>query len=298
MELLSYKRFLYYLYVFFQHGGFDSGDVSRRFIEHLAPIDSAHLLTNRFNTILISNRLRRLLAYGLVERGRREVPIEFVTKSGKVGHRGGHFKYKISSKGFRYLSKTKIGLWSGKELSQAMLFAYVRKIHDPTSLALADSIGALPPSLKGVSNNRRTRLPNGVTLHQQSNQLADFVNSIFQEIKEKAEVKRQMKDLERREAEKVRDIDKVSMEMKKGQKEREEEFERMKPRLIAETEAEKKRILGGLLKSLEPFRDSMSQISPEAKELTDKLFTESDSEHRDSSEKGSDRSDTEGDASI
>jgi hypothetical protein len=298
LELLTYKRLLYYLYVFFQHNEFDSGEVSRRFIELLAPIDGARLLTNRFNTILISNRLRRLLSYGLVERGKKEVPIEFVAKSGRVGHRGGHFKYKISSKGFRYLGKTKIGLWSGKELGQAMLFSYARKIHDPTSLALADSIGALPPSLKGISSNRRTRLPNGVTLHQHVNKLADVVNSIFQEMKEEAEVKRQMKDLERREAERVRDIDKVSMEMKKGQKEREEEFERMKPRLIAETEAEKKRILGGLLKNLEPFREIISQISPEAKELTDELFTKGDSEQEDSSEKGSKRPDSDDDASV
>lgn len=302
VEILPYKRLLEFLRFFFKDGEFTSAQVSHAFILFLDPFDSGHLLTKRFKTKLMSNGLRRLKAYELVDR--RPVPVEIVTKSGKTGHRGRRFKYRITAKGFRFLEKTRMGPWSIPLSALMVNIGWERG--ELGYLAPGYQAHAWPPTSKRISR-RAQRLPNRVVSQKEDNQLFNQVTNLLQGIAEETrnqllnemimktnEMRKQAmyREAEKRQTEQRDAAEQITTAVEENIKKTSEEMARETARVIAENEAKKARIGGEFLKKLEPLTRAARDTSPEAEELMKKLFAEKDSKDKDSSELQNDKSDT------
>ncbi len=292
-ELLTYRQLLYLLSLHFGKREFDTSEASRAILSDLEGADPAHLITSRFRPKLMSNGLRRLRSYELVEPTRR-VPREVVTKSGKKHHRGFQYMWRITPKGLRYLKHVSVKAFDTRAISERLLVAYAERTIPKELLAIAPP-AMLPPTLKKVIQ-RRTRLPNRVTFQKEANQLAEAAESLVQ-----AEMKRQLKELrvqreirEKQEqyAKEVAPAARISAKLKEDSERASEERARETARVIAENEAKKARIGDEFLTKLEPLMSAAGDIFPEAKELMKRFLSEQDLKGEDSSESRNDKPDT------
>lgn len=277
MDLMTYKQLLYYLKEFFKDGEFDSAEVSRRFNILLDLFDPKHTLTKRFSPRLMSNGLRRLWAWELVDR--RPVSIEIVTKSGKTGHRGRHFEYWITAKGFRYLEKARVQPFSW--LLDTKIFSMVGKEFGQILLAPADRAGMLPPILKGIAR-RPQRLPNRVTLQRE----VDYVTKELQGLAQVEKVEKKHRE-ETRSRDEKREA--AIREYQKQQVVIVESFERFvtelkeergkiaeeSAKVIAENKIKNAReVRRGFLKMFELLKKATGKVPPEVEELMRELSAE------------------------
>ncbi len=269
-EILTYRQLLLFAWTEFKDSKFTSADLSRRLILWAKNFDSLGLLTRRLSTKLISNGLRRLKAWELVDRER--TPMEVVTKTGKRGHRGLQYRYWIVPKGLRYVLKGKISPF-GTGLAEVLERLYAKRIIPQENLVQADSLGLLPTSLQGIGRPNR-RLPNRVTYGRQAMETEKIAWGLIEN--EKEGIAESLKNLFEYEEEKKQYeatrmvIQNVIESLEEDRERRAKETEKLK----AENEAEKRKMAEGFLRSLQ----KLAEVSPEARKLLTEFYDEKKSD--------------------
>jgi len=196
-EILPYRTLLWLLQVHFWKRTFTAREASSKILAFFKPADPQGLLSPRFRPKLISNGLRRLKSWELVDRRKVKREATTTTLAGKKFNRGFQYLYWITRKGFNFLSNTKGTVIDFESLADALVNACARTLFKDHPLSqLAVSLNLIP---KTWTQATKRRLPNAITSKADSKYLADLALTLLKEEMERLLIEAQKRAGARRE---------------------------------------------------------------------------------------------------